>query len=287
MNGDVALLGVREVKARLAEAGVRPSRYRGQNFLADPNLVRRIVRLARAGPADRVIEVGVGVGSLTAGLVAAGATVTGIEIEPSFCELVAARLPADRVEIICADAVSFDWASLETGDRVPTKLVANLPYSVGTTVLLDVLAVMPSVRSAVVMVQEEVALRLCARPGTRDYGAVTVKLDTLADAHMLGSVPARVFVPRPEVTSALVGLERGRNVEGEAERDRVWQVVDAGFATRRKTLRNALLKVWSGGDVDAAMHASGIDGRRRAESLSTDEFRALARELGGRGDTDA
>lgn len=278
------LLGAGDVKALLAESGVRPSRRRGQNFLADPNLVRRIVRLAGVGPGDEVLEVGIGVGSLTAGLVEAGAHVVGIEIEAAFCDTVRRILPPDRVETIQGDAANLDWSELKEGGFSPTHFVSNLPYSVGTTVLLDVLSELLSVRSGVVMVQREVADRLCASPGSRTYGAPTVKVDSLAEVHYLGAVPREVFVPEPEVTSALVGFKRRQDGHGAAVTAGFWKVVDSAFAHRRKTLRNSLVSAWPVAAVDAALAGAGLDGTRRGESLSTEEFRVLAKMLAARVD---
>lgn len=280
------LLGAGDVKALLAESGVRPSRRRGQNFLADPNLVRRIVRLAGVGPGDEVLEVGIGVGSLTAGLVEAGAHVVGIEIEAAFCDTVRGLLPAGSVATIEGDAADFDWLELKGGGFSPTYFVSNLPYSVGTTVLLDVLSELPSVRSGVVMVQREVAERLCASPGSRTYGATTVKVDSLAEVRYLGAVPRDVFVPEPEVTSALVGFTRRRDGHGAATTAGLWEVVDAAFAHRRKTLRNSLVSAWPATAVDAALAGAGLDGTRRGESLSTEEFRVLAEMLAASVDVD-
>lgn len=281
------LLGARALRAMLAETGIRPSRARGQHFVADPNTVRRIVTTAGVRAGDVVLEIGVGVGSLTVGLLAAGATVVGIEIDPRLCAVVRRHIRSDRLHLVEADAAHMDWEAF-LGSDVPTpnKMVSNLPYSVGTRILLDVLGEVRSVMDLVVMVQREVADRLCAAPCSASYGATSVKVASLAQATSAGTVSRRVFVPEPEVTSALVVLSRHRESPADVCREQLWAVVDAGFAQRRKTLHKALGARWSPQVVALALTAAGVDGRRRAETLSLDEFAALAAALAAASDHD-
>lgn len=274
----MGLLGGREVRELVTAAGVRPSKHRGQNFLCDPNVVRRIVAVADVAPGDRVLEVGVGVGSLTVGLVDAGATVTGIEIDKRLAA--AARTVARGAMIIQADAALLDWESFTAGIE-PTKMVSNLPYSVGTSVLVDLLDLAPSVETFVVMVQREVGERLVAAPGGKAYGAVSVRVAFHGAARLEGRVPPSVFWPEPEVDSVLVRIDR-HDVPPVAVRPEVlFAVIAAAFGQRRKTVRNALAAVFPTEWVEAALAEGGVDPRARAETLGLDEFAAVTRGLGG------
>lgn len=280
------LLGAADVSRLLDEYGVRPSRHRGQNFLVDPNLVRRIVRLAGVGRGDRILEIGVGVGSLTAGLLGMGAHVLGLEIDPALEAAARSHLRGD-LDLRLADATDVDWNALLVPDPTPPpgctdvrawKMVSNLPYSVGTRVLIDLLRDAPQIRSFLVMVQLEVGERLVAGPGDAAYGAVSVKAAHFCDAAFRGKVPPAVFRPRPDVSSVLVSLER----RGFPDPDRtraLFTVLDAGFGQRRKTLRRALAARWDSESVRSSCAAAGIDSGRRAETLTLSEFRALADEL--------
>lgn len=265
-----AYLGAGDVKRLLAEAGVRPSKYRGQNFLADPNIVRRIVRTAGVVHGDRVLEVGVGLGSLTVGLLDVGAAVVGLEVDAGLADV--ARGVAPGADIRVADATAVDWAALLAGGD--WSMVANLPYSVGTRVLLEILETAPMLRAATVMVQREVGERLAAGPGQAGYGAVSVKVAYYARAGIAFRVPPSVFVPQPEVDSVVVRVERHAPPVAVEPRA-LFAVVEAGFAQRRKTLRSALRARW-GQSVEAALEAAAIEGSRRAETLSLAEFGALA-----------
>lgn len=274
----MGLLGGREVRELVTAAGVRPSKHRGQNFLCDPNVVRRIVAVAAIGPTDRVLEVGVGVGSLTAGLVGAGATVNGIEIDARLAA--AARRVVPGATIVEADAASLDWAAF-AADWEPTKMVSNLPYSVGTSVLVDLLDLAPTIGTFVVMVQREVGERLVAGPGEKPYGAVSVRVAFHGAARLEGRVPPSVFWPAPEVDSVLVRIERHDAPPVDVGSERFFEVVAAAFAQRRKTVRNALAAVFPADAVDAALGGCGVDPRARAETLGLDEFAAVARGLTG------
>ncbi|MCA1846807.1 MAG: 16S rRNA (adenine(1518)-N(6)/adenine(1519)-N(6))-dimethyltransferase RsmA, partial [Actinobacteria bacterium] len=205
------LLSPTDVRGLLAAHDLRPSRALGQNFLADPNTARRIVRLAGVGPGDRVLEVGPGVGSLTVALaeaVSPGGEVLALELDrhlvPVLSEVVA-DLPAVRV--VQGDAMTADYDTLLTGDR-PWTMASNLPYNIATPLMARLLDEVPALRSLSVMVQKEVAERLAAPPGTPDCGAISVKVAYHATAQIVGVVPPTVFVPRPKVDSAIVRFER-------------------------------------------------------------------------------
>ena len=283
MTGDPAqdrsaLLGPAEVREIAARLGSRPTKALGQNFVIDPNTVRRIVRTAGVGPADVVLEVGPGLGSLTLALLPEVARVVAVEID----DVLAAALPvtvgdhapelADRLDVVAADALRVSTLP----GPAPTALVANLPYNVAIPVLLHLLETVPSLRRALVMVQKEVAARLAAGPGSRTYGVPSVKAAWYAEVHLAGTVPRTVFWPVPNVDSGLVALTCRPPPTGADRRD-VFTVVDAAFAQRRKTLRAALAD-WAGSPAAAEqlLRAAGIDPRARGEQLSVDEFAGIA-----------
>lgn len=226
--------------------GLAPRRDLGQNFVVDPNTVRRIAALARLSPGDRVIEIGAGLGSLTLALAETGAHVTAVEVDrgvvPVLREVVA-ELP--HVEVVEADAMALDWQGV-LGDH-DWVLVANLPYNVATPLVCDVLDRVPAVTRLLVMVQREVAERFTAGPGSRQYGAVSVKIAFWGSARIVGDVPASVFVPRPNVESALVEIVR--HAPGEqpdvADPDELFALVRTAFGQRRKMLRRSLAAVVS------------------------------------------
>src|SRR5207237_2661853 len=210
----------------------------GQNFVVDANTVRRIARLARVGPGDRVIEVGAGLGSLTLALAETGAAVTAVETDRHLVPLLRSVVADAGVEVVEADAMRLDWPRL-LGDG-PWVLVANLPYNVATPLVLDVLEGAPAIERMLVMVQREVAERLAAAPGDQARGAVSAKVSYWATARMVGRVPPSVFVPQPRVESALVELTRHPSPPVDAARERPFALIDAGFGHRRKMLRRSL-----------------------------------------------
>lgn len=271
------LLGPVEIRALATRLGVAPTKTLGQNFVHDGNTVRRIVAAAALDPAERVLEVGPGLGSLTLGLLPACAGVVAVEIDP----VLAGALPETaghdpRLTVLTADALRVDPEQL--GE--PDALVANLPYNVAVPVVLRLLGVLPSLRHGLVMVQKEVADRLVAGPGSRTYGIPSVKLAWYAQAKAAGRVPPNVFWPVPNVDSGLVAFTR-REPPAGADRLATFRVVEAAFAQRRKTLRAALAG-WAGGADAAAtiLRRAGVDPGARGESLTVQQFAAIAREAG-------
>jgi 16S rRNA (adenine1518-N6/adenine1519-N6)-dimethyltransferase len=269
---------VREIAGRL---GVRPSKRLGQNFVIEQGTVRRIAALAAPGPADVVLEVGPGLGSLTLALLEAGAgQVVAVEIDRVLAgelpRTLAGRAPAlaSRVTVINADALRTGQDDLPA---VPSMLVANLPYNVAVPVVLHLLAAVPALARGLVMVQAEVADRMCAPPGSRVYGAPSVKLAWYATARSAGTVPRSVFWPVPNVDSRLVAFTRHDPPATTASREEVFALVDAAFAQRRKTLRAALAG-WAGSapEAERLLRAAGIDPGARGESLGVAEFARLA-----------
>ncbi|NGO68302.1 16S rRNA (adenine(1518)-N(6)/adenine(1519)-N(6))-dimethyltransferase RsmA [Streptomyces boncukensis] len=274
------MLGPADVRELAAALGVRPTKQRGQNFVIDPNTVRRIVRAAGVRPDDVVLEVGPGLGSLTLALLGAARRVTAVEVDDTLAAAlpatVRARLPerAEGFALVHADALRLT----ELPGPQPSALVANLPYNVAVPVLLHLLAAFPGIERTLVMVQSEVADRLAAGPGSKVYGVPSVKAAWYCEVKRAGAVGRNVFWPAPNVDSGLVSLvRRTRPPATRASRDEVFAVVDAAFAQRRKTLRAALAG-WAGSAAAAgeALEAAGIDPRARGESLTVEEFAALA-----------
>ncbi|MBD2892852.1 Ribosomal RNA small subunit methyltransferase A [Actinomadura sp. RB99] len=279
MGDRQGLLGPADVRELAARLGIRPTKTLGQNFVIDANTVRRIVRAADLGPDDVVIEVGPGLGSLTLALLPEARRVVAVEIDPVLAaELpatAAAREPAlaDRLEVVRADAMKIT----ELPGPAPTALVANLPYNVAVPVVLHLLDVLPSLRSALVMVQAEVADRMVAAPGSKIYGVPSVKLAWYGEARRAGPVGRAVFWPVPNVDSGLVAFTRRDPPASAASREQVFAVVDAAFAQRRKTLRAALAG-WAGSAAEAerALRAAGVDPRARGEALDVAAFARIA-----------
>jgi 16S rRNA (adenine1518-N6/adenine1519-N6)-dimethyltransferase len=269
----------REAAELLARHGLAPRRSLGQNFVVDANTVRRIARLAGVGPGDAVIEIGAGLGALTAALAETGAAVTAVEIDRGLAEVLRERFAGSPVQIVEADARTLDWDPLLAG-RQSWTLVANLPYNVATPLVADLLDDVPVIARMLVMVQREVAERLAARPGTAAYGAVSVKVAYWATAEIVGRVPPTVFLPRPKVESALVAITRRPEpaVGADVDRERLFALVRAGFGQRRKMLRRALA-----GLVDEATFAAAdVRPETRAEELSIEDWGRLAAEGGRR-----
>ena len=280
------LLGPADVRSLAATLGVRPTKQRGQNFVIDANTVRRIVRAAGVGPDDVVLEVGPGLGSLTLGLLAAVRRVVAVEVDPvlagSLPATVAEFAPerADRFEVVEADALRIT----SVPGPPPTALVANLPYNVAVPVLLHLLALLPSLRHGLVMVQSEVADRLAAPPGSRTYGVPSVKAAWFAEVRRAGAVGRNVFWPAPNVDSGLVAWTHREPPTTTVTREQVFAVVDAAFAQRRKTLRGTLRGLAGSAEAaEAALAFAGVDPRTRGEQIDVRQFAAIAEGLARQG----
>jgi 16S rRNA (adenine1518-N6/adenine1519-N6)-dimethyltransferase len=272
----MALLTPGDIRTLLAEHGLRTSRRLGQNFLADPNTARRIVRLAGVEPGDCVLEIGAGLGSLTLALLERGSSVLAVELdrklEPVLEQVVAGQ---GDVRIVTGDALRVDLAALLGGGT--WRCVSNLPYSVATPVVIRLLEEAPVVTGGLVMVQREVAERIVAAAGTPAYGAPSVRVAYYADAKIIGMVPRAVFVPVPKVDSALVEfIRRDAPPVDVPSGERLFQLVRAGFAHRRKMLRRTLRPAL-GERTESVLTDAGIDPQARAESLGLTEWAALAR----------
>jgi len=261
--------GRRQVKDLLARHGHRPRTRLGQHFLADPNLVERIVRRAGVGPGDRVVEIGAGTGTLTRALAATGATVVAYEIDRGLEPVLAETLTGSAAEVRFEDAAKVDLVAALPGG--PWTLVANLPYHVGTPLLLEILRHVPQVTTMVVMVQREVADRLTAPPGSRVYGLPSVVAQLHAAVHFGFPVPATVFVPEPAVASAVVELIR---VPPPPSVERAVELAAAAFNQRRKMLRRSMRSVLD--DPEQVLGRAGIDPTARAEALAPEDFVRIA-----------
>ena len=260
-----------EISRLLARYGISPRRRLGQHFLADPNIITRIVTLAGDPAGTQALEIGVGTGTLTRALVEAGFPVTGFEIDERLRPLIAEVLSGLEVDIRFGDAADLDVADL--GYRRRWVLVANLPYNVGTPILLDLLRKAPGLERCVVMVQREVAERLTARPGSKAYGLPSVVVALYGDARLEFRVGRQVFLPSPNVDSAVVVIER--TAAPGAQRDLAVRLATAGFAQRRKMLRSSLRSVIPD-LVEDRLRQAGIDPSLRAENLSADRFLDIA-----------
>jgi 16S rRNA (adenine1518-N6/adenine1519-N6)-dimethyltransferase len=302
----VRLLGARDIRGIAGRLGVHPTKKLGQNFVIEPGTVRQIAKLAAVRPGDVILEVGPGLGSLTLALLEAVVEATGIpssgggaeavlpvgpgpspmrlvdvEIDPVLAaelpKTIADRAPGlvERVDVLTADALAV--GEKEVGLPAPAVLAANLPYNVAVPVLLRLLAALPSLERGVVMVQAEVADRMCAGPGSRVYGVPSAKLAWYANARLAGTVPRTVFWPVPNVDSKLVAFTRRDPPVTTASREEVFAVIDAAFGQRRKTLRAALAG-WAGSPAKAedALRTAGVDPGARGETLTVTDFAHIA-----------
>jgi 16S rRNA (adenine1518-N6/adenine1519-N6)-dimethyltransferase len=251
--------------------GIEPHRGLGQNFVADPNTVRRIARLAAVGPGDRVVEIGPGLGSLTLALSDTGADVVAVEADTRLLPVLRDVLVDRNVSVVHGDALALDWSKVVPAGET-WKLVANLPYNVAATLVLHLLDEVPAIDSMLVMVQREVGERLAAGPGSKVYGIPSVKLSYWATASVVSRVPPSVFIPQPRVESVLVAVQRLPRPATPADPQRLFALVRMAFGQRRKMLRRSLAGV-----VDPATFASaGVDPSRRPEELGIVDWGRLA-----------
>ena len=271
MSGD-PLLGARRLREVLDSRGISPSKALGQNFVTDPNTIRKIVDVARISSSDRVLEVGAGAGSLTLGLCTAAAHVTAIEVDRWLLPVLEETLAGvPNVDVVHSDVLSLDGGSITAN-----KLVANLPYNIATTVVLKILEEAPQISELTVMTQREVGERLAAGPGSKTYGQTSVMVAYFADAIVVGRISRKVFYPVPNVDSVLVRIVR-RPTPTEVDRDALFDVIRAAFAQRRKNLRNNLAEIaGSSSAAERALEAASVAPGARGETLSLDDFVRLA-----------
>ncbi len=277
------LLTSNDIRELCAQLNIRPTKTLGQNFVNDPGTVRKIVRNAGVQAGEQVLEIGPGLGSLTLALLEAGAQVSAVEIDPPLAQALPttaqARFPEAKLQVFTADALTITGPESIDG-ATPTRLVANLPYNVAVPIVLTVLEKLPSIQTVLVMVQAEVADRLAATPGNKIYGVPSAKVAWYASARRTLTIGRNVFYPVPNVDSALVKIERHPQPDTAATREQVFAVVDAAFAQRRKTLRQALAGLaGSAGAAQEALERAGVSPTARGETLDIDQFAAVAQQL--------
>ncbi len=272
------LLGAAEIRLLAQNFGVVPTKKLGQNFVIDPNTIRKIVAVAKLKSNEKVVEIGPGLGSLTLGLLEAIDDLVAVEVESRMAsgiiETVARKAPGKNFKLIHQDAMKV--AELPFA---PDALVANLPYNISVPVLLHFLEAFPSISKGVVLVQAEVAHRLAATPGSKVYGVPSAKLAWYALSNLAGNVGRSVFWPIPNVDSALVYFEkRPKPLGDEALRLKTFEVIDEAFAQRRKTLRQALAKFAGSAErAESLLVAAGVSPSQRGEELSIFEFMQIAK----------
>jgi 16S rRNA (adenine1518-N6/adenine1519-N6)-dimethyltransferase len=273
----VELLGGSDIRELATRLDVMPTKKLGQNFVTDPNTIRRIVTAAKLDGTEDVVEIGPGLGSLTLGLLEVAKSVTSVEIDTKMAAAieatVAKRAPGKNFRLVTHDAMTITELPI-----APTALVANLPYNISVPVLLNFMERFETIAKGLVLVQLEVAERLAAKPGSKIYGAPSAKLAWYANANLAGNVGRNIFWPVPNVDSAMVYFERFEIPRGnEALRRKTFEVIDAAFGQRRKTLRQAL-STWAGSPAvaEARLVAAGVDPQLRGEQLAIEKFVAIA-----------
>lgn len=272
------LLGPQEIRELADVLGIRPTKTLGQNFVIDPNTIRRIIATANIDSDETVLEVGPGLGSLTLGILDAARDMVAVEIDPPLARQLPATIAKfrpgseDRIDVVLKDAMRV----MEL-PKTPTALVANLPYNVAVPVLIHLLGQFPSIDHALVMVQDEVADRLAAKPGSKIYGVPSVKANWFCEVSKAGVIGTNVFWPAPKIKSGLVAFKRRPELLSDVPREDVFAIIDAAFAQRRKTLR-AALGGWAGSSARAGeiLEASGIDPTLRGEKLDIHDFVKIA-----------
>lgn len=285
-----ALLSASDIRQLADILDLRPTKTLGQNYVIDPNTIRRIVGAAHLAATEHVLEIGPGLGSLTLGILDAAQAVTAIEIDPPVANRLATTVEqwrpdsAERLSVIEADALRISHSEIiearpAIAEGPPTAIVANLPYNVAVPVMLHILAELPSIQHGLVMVQQEVAERIVAAPGSKIYGVPSVKMGWYAEATSAGNVGTKVFWPAPRITSGLVHFTARQPPATTATRGQVFEVIDAAFAQRRKTLRAALNK-WagSGAEAEELLVAADVDPKARGEILSVEQFARIAEQ---------
>ena len=273
----MTLLGAAQIRELAAQLDLKPSKSLGQNFVIDSNVCTKIVRTAGVTQDDIALEIGPGLGSLTLAMLETAKSVIAVEIDPRLAQQLPITVAQhfehpENLTVINKDALAVNDLPVE-----PTVLVANLPYNVSIPVLLHLLEKFPSIRTGVVMVQAEVADRLAAKPGGKEYGIPSVKAAWWADVKNVGTVSRSIFWPAPNVDSKLVGFTRRETAGSEESRAKVFTIIDAAFAQRRKMLRSALSSLYgSSSAAEAILIKAGIDPTLRGEALQVESFCKIA-----------
>jgi 16S rRNA (adenine1518-N6/adenine1519-N6)-dimethyltransferase len=274
----VELLGGADIRKLAESLDVTPTKKLGQNFVTDPNTIRKIVAAAHLDGSETVVEIGPGLGSLTLGLLEVAKKVIAVEIDPKMAaaieSTVALRAPGKVFSLVANDALKVTELPAE-----PDALVANLPYNISVPVLLHFIESFPSLRKGLVLVQSEVAHRLAAKSGSKVYGVPSAKLAWFAESNLAGNVSRNIFWPIPNVDSSLVYFER-RNIPigDETLRLETFKVIDGAFSQRRKTLRQALADyAGSASEAETLLVNAGVNPQARGEELGIDQFVAIAK----------
>jgi 16S rRNA (adenine1518-N6/adenine1519-N6)-dimethyltransferase len=273
----MTLLGAAQIRELAAQLELKPSKSLGQNFVIDSNVCTKIVRTAGVTSDDIALEIGPGLGSLTLALLDVAQSVIAVEIDPRLAQQLPVTVAEhfehpENLTVINKDALAVNDLPVS-----PTVLVANLPYNVSVPVLLHLLEKFPTLRTGVVMVQAEVADRLAAKPGGKEYGIPSVKAAWWADVKNVGTVSRSIFWPAPNVDSKLVGFTRRETAGSEESREKVFTIIDAAFAQRRKMLRSALSSLYgSSSAAEAILVKAGIDPTLRGEALQIESFCKIA-----------
>jgi len=273
----MTLLGAAQIRELAAQLELKPSKSLGQNFVIDSNVCTKIVRTAGVTSDDIALEIGPGLGSLTLALLDAAQSVIAVEIDPRLAQQLPVTVAEhfehpENLTVINKDALAVNDLPVS-----PTVLVANLPYNVSVPVFLHLLEKFPTLRTGVVMVQAEVADRLAAKPGGKEYGIPSVKAAWWADVKNVGTVSRSIFWPAPNVDSKLVGFTRRETAGSEESREKVFTIIDAAFAQRRKMLRSALSSLYgSSSAAEAILVKAGIDPTLRGEALQIESFCKIA-----------
>ena len=273
----MTLLGAAQIRELAAQLDLKPSKSLGQNFVIDSNVCTKIVRTAGVTSADIALEIGPGLGSLTLAMLEVAKSVIAVEIDPRLAQQLPITVAQHFVYPENLTVINKDALAVNDLPVAPTVLVANLPYNVSVPVLLHLLEKFPSLRTGVVMVQAEVADRLAAKPGGKEYGIPSVKAAWWADVKNVGTVSRSIFWPAPNVDSKLVGFTRRETAGSEESREKVFRIIDAAFAQRRKMLRSALSSLYgSSSAAEAILIKAGIDPTLRGEALQVESFCKIA-----------
>ena len=273
----MTLLGAAEIRELAAKLDLKPSKSLGQNFVIDSNVCTKIVRTAGVTPDDIALEIGPGLGSLTLAMLEIAQSVVAVEIDPRLAQQLPLTVADHFAHLENLTVINKDALAVSDLPIQPTVLVANLPYNVSVPVLLHLLEKFPTIRTGVVMVQAEVADRLAAKPGGKEYGIPSVKAAWWADVKNVGTVSRTIFWPAPNVDSKLVGFTRRETVGPEQMRGKVFTIIDAAFAQRRKMLRSALSSLYgSSSAAEEILMKAGIDPTLRGEALQIESFCKIA-----------
>ena len=256
---------------------IKMSKKLGQNFLIKRGIVDEIVHAAELTPGEPVLEVGPGIGTLTQGLAQSGADVTAIELDRRLLEVLDTTLASyDNVRIVHGDVLKLDVPTIM--NHKPFKVVANLPYYITTPIIMSLLESKLPIERLVVMVQKEVALRMIAKPGTKDYGALSVAVQYYTEPDIVLDVPPKSFLPAPAVTSSVIRcVLRDKPPVDVIDEKLFFHVVKAGFAQRRKTFANTMKTTGLSKDrIEELLEKANIDGQRRGETFTLQEFADVA-----------